>query len=207
MRQGTDGRGAPKPKVGALLAHVGLWLVIAVSGNAQPAPAAALIRRALPADTVIAGVPCAKSGRAPAEFYIEGLRLAGCALSRPFVEAGHAFGAGTWLDRNAAGVLWGAWLAHDTPLGGHTCRGDGYKKWSTRFHPNGRLAGCYLARDTIIAGVPCMAGTFLREIRGGGRASLALAADGRPLRCQAARDTVRDGVMIRKWTLVRLSPT
>jgi hypothetical protein len=207
MRRRTDDHGVTKSTAGAVLARVARWLLVAVSLDAQPAPAAALMRRHLPADTVIAGVPCAKSGRAPAEFYIEGTRLAGCALSRPFVEAGHAFGVGTWLDRNAAGVLWGAWLANDTPLDGHTCRGDGYKKWSTRFHPNGRLAGCYLARDTVIAGVPCMAGTFLRELRGGGRASLALAPDGRPIRCQAARDTVRAGAAIPKWTVVRLSPT
>jgi hypothetical protein len=181
--------------------------LVATTLAAQPVPASALVRRPLPRDTVIAGIPCARSGRAPAEFHRAGGQLAGCALSQPFTDAGHRFDTGTWLDRNPDGRLWGAWLSTATSLDGVTCRGEGYKKWSTRFHPNGRLASCYLAADTVIAGVPCMAGSFYREVRGGGKSTLYVGPDGRPVQCQAARDTVRNGNPIRKWSVVRLSPT
>jgi hypothetical protein len=169
--------------------------------DAQPVPAGSLVRRTLATDTTIDGVPCARSSRAPAEFHLNG-RLAGCALSREHVVGTHRFGTGTWLDSNDHGTLWGAWLEHDTLLDGHLCRGEGYKKWSVSFHPNGRLAGCYLTKDTVVEGVPCMAGTFLREIRGGGRTALRLDDKGGLARCQAARDTTLNGRVIRKWDVV-----
>jgi hypothetical protein len=172
--------------------------------DSQPVRAESLVRRALPADTMIDGVPCARSGRAPAEFHPNG-RLAGCALSREHAVGAHRFGTGTWLDLSEHGVLWGAWLENDTRLDGHLCRGEGYKKWSVSFHTNGRLAGCYLFRDTVVEGVPCMAGTFLREIRGGGRTALRLDDKGRLARCQAARDTTLHGRAIRKWEVVTRS--
>jgi hypothetical protein len=186
----------------------GLIVVISIalaslprSLHAQPSPPGDIVRRSLPSDTTIDGIPCARSGRAPAEFHRNG-RLAGCALSREHQVGVHRFAAGTWLDFNAEAVLWGAWLSKDTSLDGHLCRGEGYKKWSVRFHSNGTLSGCYLAADTVIAGVPCMRGTFLREVRGGGKTALQLFADGKFRRCQAARDTVVDGHMIRKWQVV-----
>jgi hypothetical protein len=169
--------------------------------SAQPVPAAALVRRALPSDTMIEGVPCARSGRAPAEFHLNE-RLAGCALSREHAVGAHRFGKGTWLDFNARGTLWGAWLENDTRLDGHLCRGEGYKKWSVSFHANGRLAGCYLTIDTVVEGVPCMAGSFLREIRGGGKTALRLDDTGGFARCQAARDTTLNGRVVRKWEVV-----
>jgi hypothetical protein len=114
----------------------------------------------------------------------------------------HHFTTGTWLDFNAAGVLWGAWLDRYTTLDGHRCRGEGYKAWSVRFHPSGALSGCYLAADTVESGVPCMRGTFLRELRGRGKTALQLYPDGRFKRCMAARDTTVDGRRINKWQLV-----
>jgi hypothetical protein len=169
--------------------------------QSQPVPNAELVRRPLTADTVVFGVPCARTQRAPAEFHLNG-RIAACPLARDFAVGRHHFTAGTWLDLNAAGALWGAWLDRDTMLDGHRCRGDGYKAWSVRFHTNGALAGCYLAADTIESGVPCMRGTFLRELRGGGKTALHLFPDGRFRQCMAARDTTVDGVQIAKWKLV-----
>jgi hypothetical protein len=170
---------------------------------AQPVAASALVRRPLAADTVIGGIPCARTGRAQAEFHKESGRLAGCFLSREFEEAGHRFGTGTWLDRNASGVLWGAWLAQPTLLDGHTCFGKGYKAWSTRFYPSGRLESCYLTRDTVVEGIPCMHGTFWREIRGGSKTTLYLHPNGRMRQCQAARDTVVGGQAVRRWQVIR----
>lgn len=169
---------------------------------AQPVPPEQLVRRPLGADTVIDGVPCAKSGRAPAEFHKVNGRLAGCGLSRPFAVGAHQFPRDTWLDFNAAGTLWGAWLSTTTRLDQITCLGRGYKAWSVRFHSNGRLAGCYLADDTVIQGVPCMSGSFTREVRGHGKTALQLDEGGRVRRCQAARDTTVGGRAIRKWDVV-----
>lgn len=168
---------------------------------AQPARRGETVRRPLARDTVIDGVPCARTDRAPAEFHLN-QRLAGCALSRDHQVGTHHFAKATWLDLNAQGQLWGAWLSVDTKLDGHECRGEGYKKWSVRFHPNGTLSGCYLVRDTVIDGVPCMSGSFLRELRGGGHSALWLYANATFRRCQAARDTVVDGRAIKKWQVV-----
>ena len=181
---------------------VGVALVVSArTSAAQPVHSDSLVRRVLPADIVIDGVPCART-RAPAEFHLNE-RLAGCGLSREHAVGSHRFGKGTWLDFNDRGILWGAWLEDDTMLDGHRCRGGGYKGWSVRFHPNGRLAGCYLRMDTVVEGVPCMAGSFLREVRGGGKTAVKFDEEGRLSSCQAARDTVLQGRVIRKWEVVK----
>lgn len=173
-----------------------------VAPAAQPAPATALERRELERDSVIQGVPCARVRRVPIEIYRASKRLAGCALSTSFTEAGHRFTRGTWLDRNETGMLWGAWLESNTVLDGHRCRGDGYKSWSTRFYPSGRLASCYLAQDTTIAGAPCMAGSFWREVRGGSRTTLYLYGDGQLKRCQASRSTQEGMRAVKRWDVI-----
>jgi hypothetical protein len=61
---------------------------------------------------------------------------------------------------------------------------------------------CYLSADAMVQGVPCMRGTFLREMRTRGRTAVHLFEDGRLRQCVAARDTVLDGRAVRKWTLV-----
>ncbi|MBY0491128.1 MAG: hypothetical protein K2R93_14900 [Gemmatimonadaceae bacterium] len=186
----------------ALLTGLGL-LALSVSGAAaQPVPATALLRRPLDRDSVIQGIPCARTHDAPIELYKASGRLAGCALSTDFTEAGHRFANGTWLDRSEQGVLWGAWLAQDTPLAGHTCRGEGYKAWSTRFAPSGALTSCYLAKDTVIDGVPCMAGSFWREVRGGSRTTLYVFGNGRLKRCQLSRAAIVDGRRLDKWAVI-----
>jgi hypothetical protein len=176
-----------------------MGLFAAAHASAQPGPSGKMERRLLSADTVIDGVPCAHHARIPAEFHPDGA-LGGCLLSREHVVGPHRFPVNSWLDFTPQHVLWQAWLSANTTLDGHTCRGDGYKQWSVRFHTNGRLAGCYLARDTLIAGVPCMRGTFLNEIRGGSRTALRLYANGSFRQCQAARAV---GDSIRKWQVVR----
>lgn len=170
--------------------------------HAQSPARDSVSRRRLSVDTVIDGVPCASSARAPAEFHRNG-RLAGCALAREFRVGAHDFPVTTWLDLRTDGALWGAWLARDTKLSGHLCRGDGYKKWSVRFHPNGALAECRLKYDTVVAGIPCMQGTFLRELRGGGRTALHLYANGSLRQCMVARDTVIEGRPVKKWQVVQ----
>jgi hypothetical protein len=171
------------------------------SAIAQPVPASALEHHALPNDTIIGGIPCARTGRIRADFYHDG-RLAGCLLATDHSMAGHRFPRGSWLDVNPQGVLWAAWLSSDTELGGHRCLGDGYKKWSVRFHPNGALQECFLARDAVVDGAPCMRGSFYRDVRSRGVA-LHLTADGRLARCIASHDTVITNVRYRTWQVVR----
>lgn len=170
--------------------------------TAQPVPAKSLAQRSLDRDSVIQGIPCARTRSAPIEVFRSSGRLAGCALFTDFTEAGHRFPRGTWLDRNEQGVLWHAWLERDTPLAGHTCHGAGYKAWSTRFAPSGALASCYLAHDTIIDGVPCMAGSFWRELRGGARTTLYVWGDGHLKRCQLSRAATVNGQPLKKWAVV-----
>lgn len=181
---------------------VGCLSAMASALLAQPVPADALWRYPLARDSVIQGIPCARTTNAPIEVHKASGHLAGCALAVDFTEAGHRFPRGTWLDRNDQGVLWGAWLERDTPLGGHTCRGAGYKAWSTRFTSTGALYSCYLAHDTVINGVPCMAGSFWREVRGGGRSTLYVYGDGQLKRCQLSRNATVNGRPLRKWAVV-----
>ncbi|MEQ1691346.1 MAG: hypothetical protein ABMA00_08685 [Gemmatimonas sp.] len=159
------------------------------------------VRRAISADTVIDGVPCARTGRAPAEFFVSG-RLLECPLSRDVVISGHAFPRTSWVIFHADGTLNGAWLARDTVLSGHLCRGEGYKKWSVRFHPDGALRLCFLPATTVIEGVPCRDGTFWGEIRGGGNTAVHFHPSGRLARCQAARAFSVGGVHYEKWAVV-----
>jgi hypothetical protein len=176
-------------------------LLLATAVGAQPVPAKDLVRHALPRDSVIQGIPCARTTDILIEVHRASGRLAGCMLSTDFSEAGHRFPKGTWLDRNEQGVLWGAWLATDTRLAGHTCKGGGHKAWSTRFTPTGALVSCYLAADTTIDGIPCMAGSFWRELRGGSRSTLYVYGDGRLKRCQLSRNAVVNRIPFKKWAV------
>ncbi len=117
------------------------------------------VRRPITRDMEIDGVPCAKTGRAPAEFWSSG-RLLECPLSRDAVIATQPFPKGSWVIFHADGSLNGAWLSRHAPMSGHVCKGEGYKKWSLRFHPGGALKSCYLPETTVIEGVPCRDGTF-----------------------------------------------
>ncbi len=143
----------------------------------------ATTRRVLVSDTIIGGIPCAPTGRAAAEWHANG-RLLECPLSRDTRFPGQRLPAGTWILLRDTGLLYGAWLPHDARLSGRLCKGTGYKGWSVRFHPNGSLASCYLPRDTIVDGVPCVKGSFRNEIRYRGRTHANFSTDGRLLRCQ-----------------------
>lgn len=159
------------------------------------------IRRPITEDVVIDGVPCARTGRAPAEFYATG-RLLECPLSRDAVIATQSLPAGTWVIFHADGTINGAWLSRDTSLSGRVCRGEGYKKWSVRFYANGALKLCFLPEPTVIDGVPCRDGTFWGEIRGGGNTAAHFHPNGRLARCQAARPFTQSGSKYEKWDIV-----
>jgi hypothetical protein len=169
-----------------------LAFVIAATAQAQTT------RRKLVERTVVDGVTCGPTARAYAEFHASG-RLSECPIASDTTIAGHRFFAGTWLRFDETGVLFAGWLSRDTELNGITCRGDGYKEWSVRFHPNGQLELCYLRVDSEIEGIPCIRGTFWNEIRGGTRTSVWFGRDGKLARCQASRAFTARGHSYKKW--------
>ena len=165
--------------------------------GAQATPETRRIR--LDADTIIDGVHCAPTGRAYAEFFLDG-RLAECPLAEDATIGAHALPAGTWVVLHPDGRLRLAWLSRHTRIGGVVCKGTGYKDWVTTFHDDGSLAVCYLPETTTIQGIPCRAGTLLGEITGG--VQVRFHPDGRLESCALARAVTIDGVQHRRWTRV-----
>lgn len=161
-------------------------------------------RRKLVERTVVDGITCGNTGRAYAEFHASG-RLSECPLAADTTIAGHRFFAGTWLRFDETGLLFAGWLSRDTELNAISCRGDGYKAWAVRFHPDGRLALCYLRTDTEIEGIPCIRGTFWNEIRGGTRTALWFDRNGKLARCQAARAFTHGGQSHKKWDVITVA--
>ena len=163
------------------------------------------IRRRLDTPQTSGGVSCGTTGRAYAEFHPDGT-LRSCPLARDTTVEGNAFRAGTWITLDEGGLLRSAWLSVDTPLSGHLCRGTGYKGFAVTFHDDGSLATCYLARDTVIDGIPCIHGSFWTEIRGGTKSAARFHPDGSLSGCQLSRDAVVDGKQLRKWDRVTGRP-
>lgn len=187
----------------ALRSALGIGITVAFAaptiGRAQND---GLSRRVLTQDMVIDSVPCARHDKIPAEFHTNG-RLAGCFLSRPWMLAGATLPAGSWVDFTPESRAKAAWLATETLLAGVPCRGDGFKAWHTQFYArSGHLRTCFPVRQVLINDVPCMHGTFLREMRSGSRTALVLYDDGTLKQCLAARDVTVRGVALRKWKVV-----
>ena len=135
-------------------------------------------------DTVIATVHCGPTGRAFAVLHPNGA-LDECPLAKDEVLDGVALPRGTWIRLRPDASLDGAWLPRDVLLQGIPCKGTGYKGWAVRFHPGGRLALCYLSRETTIDGVRCRAGSFLTELSGS--TQVTLHPNGRLVRCRPRR--------------------
>lgn len=168
--------------------------------QAQESPS---VRLRLMRDTVLAGVRCAATGRAYAVLHPNGA-LDECPLASDSVMAGHLLPRLTWIRLRQDATLGGAWLPRDTELQGIPCKGAGYKGWSVRFHPGGRLAVCFLSREATIDGIPCRAGAFLTELSG--TTQVALHPNGRLQGCRLAGDITRGGVTIRSGRRITLSP-
>lgn len=166
--------------------------LIAIATPASAQQAAPDVRRVqLQRDTVIDGIPCAPTGRAYAEFFARGNRLAECPLSVDHVIAGHRLPAGTWIIRHPDGRLRMAWLSRDTRIGPVVCKGTGYKDWVTTFHDDGTLATCYLPEPATVDGIPCRAGTIWGELTGG--VTVHLHPNGRLASCSLSRTVTIDG--------------
>jgi hypothetical protein len=175
--------------------------LLLVTFSALPAQEDSIVRRRLDLPETVSGVRCDRTGRAYAEFFQSGA-LRSCPLASDTTIQGHAFVAGSWITIDQRGRLTHAWLSRDTQLGGHLCHGTGYKGFSVEFRDDGTLRLCYLARDTIIHGVPCIHGSFWTEILGGSRTAVTFWPDGSLAACQLSRDARISGVTYRKRTRV-----
>lgn len=180
---------------------VAATILLLISADVGSAQQDSIVRRKLDAPAVISGVSCDRTGRAFAEFFTTGA-LRSCPLLRDTTIQGHAFHAGSWITLDRRGALTRAWLSRDTRLSGHLCHGTGYKGFSVEFRPDGSLQLCYLARDTVIQGIPCIHGSFWTEIRGGSRTGASFWPDGSLAACQLSSDATIGGVRYPRRTRV-----
>jgi hypothetical protein len=156
-------------------------------------------REMLDAPRVVDGVPC----RGFADVDAAG-RLRSAILDRE-----HAFGPvvlpmNTQFTLRPDGTVKDVHLGSDATFDGHTCLGRGPGEWMTGFHPNGRLAYCFLAGDQTIDGVPCRHGSFWGEITGG--VVVRLHDNGRLESCRLAADLTLQGRTIAGGERIRLDP-
>jgi hypothetical protein len=183
-----------------LLASVGVMLGLS---RAKPPKTAekqrTSAREVLDAPREVDGVPC--------RGYVE-LDAAG-RLKSGILEREHAFGpvalpANTQFYLRPDGTVKDVHLGADATYDGHACLGRGPGEWMTGFHPNGRLAYCFLVADETIDGVPCRQGSFWGEITGG--VGIRFHDNGRLAACRLAADVTRAGQMFKKGKRITLDP-
>jgi hypothetical protein len=156
-------------------------------------------REMLDAPRDVQGVPC--------RGYVE-LDAAGH-LKSGILDREHAFGpvllpVNTQFYLRPDGTVKDVHLGADTTYGGHACLGRGPGEWMTGFHPNGRLAYCFLAGDQVIDGVPCRRGSFWGEITGG--VGTSFHDNGALATCRLAADVTIAGQNYEKGERVALDP-
>ncbi|MCU0621906.1 MAG: hypothetical protein MUC69_10435 [Gemmatimonadales bacterium] len=183
-----------------LLACVGVMLALS---RAEPPKSAeekrASHREMLDSPREEQGVPC--------RGYVE-LDAAG-QLKSGILDREHAFGpvtlpVNTQFYLRPDGTVKDVHLGADATYDGHTCLGRGPGEWMTGFHPNGRLAYCFLVAGEAIDGVPCRRGSFWGEITGG--VIVSLHDNGRLAACRLAADVTRTGQMFKKGKRITLDP-
>ena len=156
-------------------------------------------REMLDAPRVVDGVPC----RGYVEVDTAG-RLRSAILDRE-----HAFGpvvlpVDTQFSLRPDGTVKDVHLGSDATFDGRTCLGRGPGQWMTGFHPNGRLAYCFLVADETIDGVPCRHGSFWGEIRGG--VGTSFHDNGRLESCRLAAEITLSGRAFRSGERIHLNP-
>ena len=192
-----------KPMVVAVslfLACVGVLLALANTPPPKTPVQPTTTSEDLEGPREIQGVPCTGY----ASFGPDG-RLAGCILSRE-----HAFGplllpANTQIRRfYEEGTPKDVHLGQDTVLDGHRCLGRGPGEWMAGFHPNGRLAFCFLVDSETIDGVPCTRGSFWGDLTGG--VIVRFHDNGRLATCRLAADVTLAGQVVKKGKRIALDP-
>jgi len=186
---------------GAILL-VCLGVMLALSRARPPksvAREAQSAREALDAPGEVQGVPC--------RGYFE-LDAAG-RLTSAILDREHAFGpvvlpAATQFYLREDGTVKDVHLGRDAVLDGHACLGRGPGEWMAGFHPNGRLAYCFLVADETIDGVPCRRGSFWGEVTGG--VGVSFHDNGRLATCRLTADATLEGKTVEKGTRISLDP-
>ena len=183
-----------------LVACVGVMLLLAADPQPRPAPHSAAVSERLDAPQDIQGVPCTGY----ASFTPDG-RLSGCILAREHSFGRVALPANTQVRRFHENLVpKDVHLGSDGVLDGHACLGRGPGEWMTGFHPDGRLAYCFLVADATIDGVPCRRGTFWGEVTGG--VIVSLHDNGRLAACRLAADVTIAGQRYTKGARIGLDP-
>lgn len=191
------------------------YLVLAGAGLAPPALAA----------DPIANLPC---DELKTETWPDGVEVTRCVLHRPaeisgvryrdtvWVAAEGAVRYGrlerdttiqgallpgaSWVARDRAGTIEHVFLPDLTWLEGHPCRGGGHS-YMTKFHPNGRLALCWLDEDQEIDGVPCKDAGFWFI----GDTPVEFTHEGKLAACTLSKSWTRDGVVHRRGVRITLT--
>lgn len=143
----------------------------------------------LTAPATIEGVPC----KGWIRFWPNG-RLRSAELATAAAVQGHDLPAASYLWFDEQGHLATCFLAQDTPLQGHLCRGGPFQI-ATSFHGNGAL-GAFVPRDEVtIQGVRCASTT---------QAPVRLHPDGTLASCRLAQDALVLGQLRRRGDTVEL---
>jgi hypothetical protein len=143
-------------------------------------------------DTIIGGRPCKKGW---VHLLPNGVP-AGFTASKDIDLGRLQIPADTWVFQGNDGVVKVCAFPRDIEVQGQLCRGSGGPEGvQAAFYPDGALKEFFLARDTLIQGIPCKAGIF---------ESIQLHEDGRLKSCTLGEDIVRDGQAYRKGARLRL---
>lgn len=181
-----------------LVACVGAMVAMSTSPPPRPRPKPEHASEKLEVPRDIQGVPCTGY----ASFAADG-RLTGCILARDHAFAGVTLPANTQVRRFHQDLMpKDVHLGKDTVLDGHDCLGRGPGEWMAGFHPNGRLAYCFLSVDETIDGVPCRHGSFWGEITGG--VGVSFHDDGRLESCRLAAGVTIAGQSYEKGARIAL---
>jgi hypothetical protein len=129
-------------------------------------------------DTVIGGRPCRRGW---VHVRANGVP-AGFTASRDIDLGRFSIPAGTWVFQDAGGTVTVCAFPKDTEVQGHLCRGGwgGSEGVQAAFYPDGALKQYFLARNSVIQGVPCKAGSLNESVE--------LFENGRIRACVLSRD-------------------
>jgi len=130
-------------------------------------------------------------------------RLESCTLARATTFAnGLSLPAGARVGFDEAMSPEVVFLPADTEFDGHLCAGTGSDAAMTKFHPNGRLKFCNLARVETIDGVSCQRSSFWAWVTQGGSGTY-FHDNGALQECLLAVDATVDGRVVKAKQHVR----
>lgn len=137
------------------VAGVGMWIGWAQAGKPGPQPQ----RQTLEQPRDVDGYPCAKGY---AWFYADG-KLESCVVSREIAFGEAQVQRGSIIKLLPDGKPNSVMMKHDAAIGEVECKGGNWllgpgEGAMTTLYPSGKLKECWLAKDQVVQGVPCMNG-------------------------------------------------